>query len=291
MDKLKIFDSLYDAVRIVDPSSKKVLILSGEEIIVTDHTCYAFWNKDSLCDNCISIRAFHENKSLIKIEKKGKEIIMVTAIPIKLNGDAVVVELLKDVTDSILLSKDVAVENKEINDVISSLNDMVSKDGLTNIYNRRYVDERLPVDIIKILENRMPVSVIMADIDFFKNVNDTFGHIAGDQVLKAFAIVLKISIRESRDWVARFGGEEFLICLPGANKETGLKTAERIRSLVENMNVPYNENIIKITSSFGVATIDEDTMDKNSDYKYNMLLEEADKNLYEAKRTGRNKVI
>ncbi len=291
LEKLKIFDNLYDYVRVVDPERKKVLMLEDNHIVETSHVCYAFWNTDMICDNCISIRALHEDKSLIKIERQDGKLMMVTSVPVRLPGGTVVVELLKNVTDSMYITDDANGGNVEIFDVINNLNDLVSRDSLTGVYNRRYVDERLSVELVKLMEDGTPLSVIMADLDFFKNVNDTYGHTAGDEVIRQFAKVLKDSVRGKTDWVARYGGEEFLICMPGAHRDIAFKTAERIRQRVESMDITYKDQSIKITASFGVNTADKNTIENIRDYKYEALVDEADKNLYTAKRTGRNKVV
>ncbi|MGE5628334.1 MAG: GGDEF domain-containing protein [Solirubrobacterales bacterium] len=290
-EKLMIFDQLYDNFRIVDPVNKKVFNLDGEELKISEHICFAFWDKETVCDNCISIRVIEENKSLIKLEKKGDRLLMVTSVPLKQNESTVVVELLKDVTDSIMFSEGVIAESSTAFNIINNLNNLVSKDPLTGIFNRRYVNERLPVDMLKLLESGESLSVIMADIDFFKRVNDEYGHIAVDEVLKEFASLLETSLSKAGDWVARLGGEEFLMCLSGTGREKALIEAERIRKKVEEMKIEYKGITIKITASFGVSNIDIDILNNNKEYKFEMLIEKADENLYAAKQTGRNKVV
>lgn len=115
--------------------------------------------------------------------------------------------------------------------MIEFMSQAAVRDSLTGLYNRRYIDERLPADLRNASLKDEPLSVVFADIDFFKDkVNDTYGHPAGDIVLKEFSREVERFVRRDRDWVARFGGEEFFICSPKADLETARKVAERMRA-------------------------------------------------------------
>ncbi len=173
----------------------------------------------------------------------------------------------------------------EINSIINKMNEEIIKDSLTNTYNRRYMEERLLVDVFNALNENQPISVILADIDYFKKVNDTYGHLAGDHVLKEFAHIANANIRKSRDWIARYGGEEFLIVLLNADENAAYKVAEKVRKAIEETEFLYNNESIRITASFGTYTL------KSNDLSYEQLMDRADKNLYKAKNSGRNKTI
>jgi len=155
-------------------------------------------------------------------------------------------------------------------------------DGPTGVYNKRYINEMLPAELKNCYESDYPLSLILADIDHFKEVNDIYGHQAGDKILKDFAEILKNSVRKDLDWVGRYGGDEFLIVLNNAELETAYSIAEKIRKTVSKKVFVYDDNKIETTSSFGVCS----TKDKKYDTK--SILEEVDKNLYEAKKNGRN---
>jgi diguanylate cyclase (GGDEF)-like protein len=173
----------------------------------------------------------------------------------------------------------------EINKIINKMKDEINKDVLTNTYNRRYMEERLLVDICDAANENQPISVILADIDFFKNVNDTYGHLAGDYVLKEFVNIAKKNIRRTTDWIARYGGEEFLIVLLNTNENLAYKIAEKVRKAIENTTIQYKCNNINITASFGAYTLYTGKM------TCEQLIDYADKNLYMAKNSGRNKTI
>lgn len=200
----------------------------------------------------------------------------------ELNNRRIVIELLKNTTDSM----DSGNENHaEIYEMIDTLNNLALKDTLTGIYNRGYIYKKLPVDIISASLSEQSLSIIMADIDFFKKVNDTYGHLTGDYTLKSFADTLSGCIRREGDWVSRYGGEEFLICLPGAGVEKAIEIAEQMRRNVENNVILCGEHTIRITASFGVCSIKPTTGASLAN-----LIERADQKLYVAKNNGRNRV-
>ncbi len=174
----------------------------------------------------------------------------------------------------------------ELNRMIHTMNEEIIKDSLTNTYNRRYMEERLLVEVFNASNSKQPISVILADIDYFKKVNDTYGHIAGDHVLKEFAKIAKLNIRKTTDWIARYGGEEFLIVLLNANENVAYKVAEKIRYSLENECIEFHGMMIQITASFGTYTLNNDKI-----MTYETLIDLADKNLYTAKNNGRNVVI
>lgn len=156
-------------------------------------------------------------------------------------------------------------------------------DSLTGLYNRRYIMERMENEFISYKRNKKKFSLIIADIDFFKRINDTFGHDCGDRVLKVVSKGLQDAVRE-QDFISRWGGEEFLILLPETEIEGGRILADRIRKIIEEQIIDYNGVQVPITMTFGV-TVNED---------YEMIEDtiiRADNALYEGKRRGRNCVI
>jgi len=276
-DKLALFDKMYEVIRFVDPMVKKVILHRSNAVSEVNSRCFDFWGKDQICDNCISIRAFNENKTFVKIEYGPDKVFMVTAIPYELENRRIVIELLKDTTNSMVFGNGEYDNNSEIYAMIDNMNNLVLKDPLTGVYNRRYINEKLPIDLINAALMESEISIVMADIDFFKRINDTYGHLAGDEILKSFASNISGCVRREGDWVARFGGEEFLICLPGADLETAVNLAEKMRTEVESS--------MTVTASFGVCTIKP-----GQDSKIEQFIECADKKLYAAKHNGRNRV-
>ncbi|GAM11554.1 response regulator PleD [Geobacter sp. OR-1] len=163
------------------------------------------------------------------------------------------------------------------------------RDPLTRAFNRGYLDHQLIHEIKRNYRYRHALSVMICDLDHFKTVNDTYGHQAGDEVLKKCVEKITNSIRQNVDWVARYGGEEFVVVLPETDLAGCLVVAERIRLMVASANVVSSGNTITITVSIGAVTVDSDTapVHQHSD----QLLNSADKCLYQAKEQGRNRVI
>lgn len=229
-----------------------------------------------------------ENSTFIKFQSNDDKVYMLTAIPVHVAEQVFVLELLTDVTSRNILASvcpnfDYS-DFKEISTSITALNKTVITDELTKVYNRRYISERLPVEIIR--SAKKPSSLIMADIDHFKRVNDQYGHITGDEVLQSFAAILTQNVRQAKeDWIARYGGEEFLICLADCDAKAAKKVAERMRKAVENMNIQTSAGTIKITASFGVHTFSRPQIAITD------LLAIVDKSLYKAKEAGRNQVV
>jgi diguanylate cyclase (GGDEF)-like protein len=161
---------------------------------------------------------------------------------------------------------------------------LTTVDGLTQVFNKLYFLETLEREMKRAERYRRDLSLIMLDIDHFKNTNDVHGHLAGDNVLKQLALLLKREIR-SADILARYGGEEFSIILPEIDTRHALEFGERIRRLIERETFRFKNTVIPITISVGVAQLTSDL--KNTD----MFIHAADENLYEAKNTGRNRVV
>jgi diguanylate cyclase (GGDEF)-like protein len=170
-----------------------------------------------------------------------------------------------------------------------ALRRMAVTDALTGLYNRGHFNDLATAEIGRALRYARPLSVVMFDIDFFKRINDTFGHSMGDRVLKNVASAARETIRDD-DILARYGGEEFIIMLPETGITDAAATAERIRKRLKEATVHVEEYVIRTTASFGVGTLPDTG---NSRPRESILLEvvnNADRALYEAKRTGRNRV-
>ena len=157
-------------------------------------------------------------------------------------------------------------------------------DGLTGVHNKRYFLELMERELATSVRQQTPLSLIMVDIDHFKKINDTHGHLAGDAALKEMCRRLAPRMRNT-DLLARYGGEEFAVVLPATSREGALQYAEVLRALVESQPFAYDQIWIPATISLGVATVDPQAPGTVTD-----LIARADANLYEAKRSGRNRV-
>ena len=164
---------------------------------------------------------------------------------------------------------------------------LASLDGLTGVPNRRIFDERLDAEWRACRRSGSPLSLLMVDVDHFKLYNDHYGHLDGDQCLKAIASALASSVERGRDMLARFGGEEFVCLLPDTDLEGAKHIAEKLRQAVEGLAIPHVESktAATVTVSLGVATTAECDALEPPD-----LLKIADEQLYLAKQSGRNRV-
>jgi len=172
-----------------------------------------------------------------------------------------------------------AIRNAQQHD---KMKDLAMRDGLTGLFNRRAFDEALAQHVTR--QNKHPISLLLLDLDNFKRVNDTFGHQSGDQVLKAFARILKESCR-GHDVIARFGGEEFAIILTQTKTVTAHAIAQRIRDRLAQENFTFDGQPLQATASIGLTT----WRGGDAILASNMV-KQADQALYQAKMTGKNKV-
>lgn len=187
------------------------------------------------------------------------------------------------------MNREALAREDEIGDVAKasvnmqrSLRNLIVKDSLTDLYNRRYCNQNLKNISEQYIKTGEPYTLAIADIDFFKKVNDTYGHIAGDEVLVSVAQIMKKSMA-GKGFAARWGGEEFLLVYTGCDMETTLTYLEMLVEAIREMRVEYDDKAIKITISIGVATGNGDSVDK--------VLCTADDRLYHAKKEGRDRVV
>jgi diguanylate cyclase (GGDEF)-like protein len=205
----------------------------------------------------------------------------------KLNGRVIVAH---DVTERKQAENDLTDMNEilwgkieEVESLRAQLQEQAIRDPLTGLFNRRFFSETLEKETAQAVRDNSPLSFIILDIDFFKKINDTYGHKCGDFVLQTFSKFLSDNIR-SGDLLCRFGGEEFVILMPNASTESAYERAEVLRKQFEVMNFDFENQNIKSTFSAGVATF------PNHSASSEAVLSLADQALYQSKANGRNRV-
>ncbi len=161
-------------------------------------------------------------------------------------------------------------------------------DNLTGCYNRLYISENLDREVSRSLRYKRSLSLAMFDIDQFKIVNDTYGHQCGDKILVKLINRVISNTREKVDWLARYGGDEFLLVMPEVDEKQAFHTCQRIRKIVEEMQIGWEDSVILITASFGLTGFNpaKAAISVNAE----QLIKAADEALYKAKQTGRNRV-
>ena len=172
-------------------------------------------------------------------------------------------------------------------DFFTRLETMANRDSLTNLATKRFLNEKLSMLLLRSQANHQALSVAIFDIDHFKRLNDTYGHLAGDQVLRGVSRILTSQLR-SEDVPARYGGEEFVVVLPNTTKEQALAMAEKIRRAIEAHSFP---NAFGNAGKAGSVTISGGIASCDTDSSSNDVLASADKALYAAKEQGRNRVL
>ena len=168
--------------------------------------------------------------------------------------------------------------------LVSRLEHLSHHDSLTGLLNRRAIEQLLSREAQRLQRFNEHFSLLMVDIDHFKRINDRLGHAAGDAVLCAVAQTLQAHAREV-DRVARFGGEEFCVLLPHTLHDGALQAAERLREAINQVSIPWNDEVISVTISTGLATAD------NPEESLDAIIQRADQALYQAKADGRNRVV
>jgi diguanylate cyclase (GGDEF)-like protein len=170
----------------------------------------------------------------------------------------------------------------EVRAILAQAHELANTDVLTFLPNRRKILSTLQEEVIRSDRYGTPLSVSILDLDHFKNVNDTYGHTAGDQVLRSVAARLRTQIRHP-DTIGRYGGEEFLIVLPNSEMQAAVEQASRLCQVIRKLRIDVNEHIASVTISVGVAQfkVEQETWEE--------LLHRADEALYRAKEQGRNR--
>ena len=214
-------------------------------------------------------------------ENYAEKPFILTASPFRDFGDEFmgIVEAFKDITERKAIEQALHQANNE-------LERLATIDGLTLVANRRFFNERFKEEWRRLAREGFPLSVIMSDVDFFKLYNDRYGHLLGDDCLRAVAGAIRKNATRPADLVARYGGEEFVILLPNTPSRGALRVAELMRKEVEGLRIPHGPSPINdyVTLSLGIATVVPD-----ADSDPTGLIEAADNALYEAKEQGRNR--
>ncbi len=237
---------------------------------------------------CSQLRSLERTRfiPILLIAEQGSDEMVVRALDLGVTD-----YLMRPVDPNELIARSMTqIRRKHCNDRLRSsvqqTIELAVTDGLTGLHNRRYFDTHLKLLMDRAAVRGRPLSICMTDIDRFKQVNDTYGHDAGDEVLREFANRIRTTVRGA-DLACRFGGEEFVVVMPDTSAEMAAGVAERLRMIIESLPfpVPQADGVLKVTASMGIATLrpGADTAEA--------LLKRADTALYQAKHEGRNRVV
>lgn len=284
LESQKNFLHIYDIIRLVDPQRGELLEYDHSSgIKKTGVSCIDVFGTDERCQNCTSIRAFYSGKTIVKLEYSQGRVLLILSVPVAINRCKVVIEMVKDISDSMTVDIRDHSRVDKVTGVIQSLNKLATTDALTGLLNRRYLDDKMPEIIEECHTYAQPLCCAMLDIDNFKHINDTYGHPVGDKVLAETANTIASFIRRSSDLAVRYGGEEFFMLFVGVSLETGRKILERVCRQIEQTVIVNDGHSLSVTVSIGLAEL-------NPGEKSQELLARCDKLLYSAKKNGKNRL-
>ncbi|MFV0516629.1 MAG: GGDEF domain-containing protein [Aminipila sp.] len=276
IEELKEFELMaktFDCLRLIDIDNESIsqeYFLKSCSDLISD---FDYNERREVYEQCLE-----SNSVMYKVKQKNQYLYFFAVFSIFIDGNIYILECVANITESL--------EMNQCCKFFEGAYKLSITDELTGVYNRRYINKALPIAINRCAHHNKPLSVIFTDLDFFKNINDLYSHSAGDYVLSEFSIELNKNIKSNNGWVARYGGDEFLICLIDVDYVETKILAEKIRKSIETKKFIYRNEQIKVTCSLGVCTID----DFSTVPTFDSIFKAVDKQLYMAKHDGRNKV-
>ncbi len=280
---LEVLQAENDVARLVDPAERKVYDNIGMND--TGFLCSKLWGRSMRCENCTSLRVLHSQQRAFKIEILNNRTYWVTSRFLRIDGKPFVLETANDVTDTLILDSN---QQDEFAKLISNYNRQLMTDPLTGLYNRRFLDEIFQPALNYGQENNENINIAVMDIDDFKQVNDTYGHLAGDALLKDIAAFWKQHFfshkRNEKRMAVRTGGDEMLIIVCGSEFE--VFTREIADHYARMHKTCRFSETVRIPFSITIGTASCKELEKP--WSWNTLLSLADQRMYDAKMKKKN---
>lgn len=272
---------LFDFYRLVDVETYEVVeFAEGDTHLVSTHeTCHHIWGDGGPCVNCTSRNCVKRHEAIVKIMHLDNQFLLIYSMPVTLSGKPYALELIKDISHSLMVPSMESGDNIEIVDMINQFNNAAARDSFTHLYNKNFALNSLD-DLVGAYNQGLtdePCALVMLDLDLFKNINDEYGHNTGDEVLLLLAKELGVlAIKFEGGWAARYGGDEFLLCAPKGLDSDG---EQKIIASLESFAADVEKNLSFLkgaTVSYGIAVAQ-----KGDDARG--LIERADQEMYKMK--------
>lgn len=271
-------NQVFEENRIINVENHTICKYIDGKVVSTDEKCYCIWNQGKRCSNCTSHQAFIEKKQVVKLQYVKDKIVLIVSVPIYINEAPYVLELLKDITESMIFHDNLHHENYELCHLIDRLNVISEKDPFTDLFNKKYIDKQIREDICYAKENNDNYVLALIDIDDFKKVNDTYGHIYGDIVIKDIVSVIHKHTDDCNCWAARYGGDEFLLAFRNETYKNVQSYCNKIANEITSKKFARDNNMFHVTVSIGIYQYDPQTDN------YESLIDNVDSKMYENKR-------
>lgn len=286
-EKIKSFcsaDMIFDSYRLVDPYSHEVFDYAGEKKEFLKHmkACYETWNRTTPCENCVSRRSCDENKQYIKVEQLDGQGLLIVSVPIMLENKSLSLELVKNVTESMVVVSEYHKDNVQITEFIKEFNDIAVKDSFTGLYNKAYVCNELDAFINFHRNSNCFLTGVSIDVDDFKNVNDEYGHNVGDIVLQHIAAVIKGTVNRHNGWAGRLGGDEFAMFFENKTVEEVQQICNKMSEKIGHFTYKSQKDTFNVTISFGIERLKDDD-------DWRQFLDRIDQSMYAKKKNAPKK--
>ena len=272
---------LFDSYCMIDPSTSSVLTYQNGSLIEAGHKCFEQWNRAAACKDCISKRACRENRCRVKLEYIRDTVNLIYAVPLAFDGRQSVLILAKEVTDSMSVTDRNHRDNTSIVSLMDEFNYLLVHDTFTGLFNKQYIEAELRSRIHRSTAEQVPLCAAILDIDRFKCINDKFGHMIGDSVLKGIAgCIAELSDYETA-FAGRMGGDEFLLIFWDKMLPEAERACLELSTLVLEKNFSACGRCFHVSVSIGLKEFDAevDTPDN--------FMEKIDQRMYYAKRRKR----
>lgn len=272
----------YHFYRIVDMQSHVVYDYHEQTLIPIKETCYETWGRTEPCINCSSCRAIRQQKHIIKLEYFQKKVYLIHSYPIQILDAWYSLELLEDVSESFILHAEEHEKYEEIRTILTGVNELLIKDAFTHLYNKQFLIDKLPFFMERAQKQQTPLAISIMDVDHFKQVNDTYGHLFGDKVILKIAEVLGSHMNDTVHAI-RLGGDEFLIIFENCTKAQAQQQCEIMMTQIHDCAF-QEHSTYHISMSCGVCQWENEE-------SYDSLLDRTDRSMYVHKhqKTGYDK--